>query len=230
MFIDGETLFSQEGITQGDPLAMAMYAIAVNPLIHQLNQDTAKQVWFTDDATAGGKLNNLRDWWDCLTSIGPDYGYFPNTAKTWLIEEYKDKAVSTLEGTQVVITEEGKKYLGSAIGKQSFIESYVQQKITTWVASIAITQPHAVFAAFTHGLTSRWMYLARTTPNIEDLIKPLEDSIRNVFLPTLTGQNASIDSRTEAEAEAEVYAPEVTRMRNNARKFHRQLKARTAVL
>ena len=59
LFIDGETLLSQEGTTQGNPLAMAMYAIAVNPLIHQLKHDTTKQIWFADDATAGGKLNNL---------------------------------------------------------------------------------------------------------------------------------------------------------------------------
>ena len=96
----------------------------------------------------------------------------------------------------MVITGEGQKYLGSAIGKQTFIESYVQQKVTTWIdeldhlSSIAITQPHAAFAAFTHGVTSRWTYLARTTPNIEDLIKPLEETIRKVFLPNLTGQNA----------------------------------------
>ena len=167
MFIDGETLLSQEGTTQGDPLAMAMYAIAVNPLIHQLKHDTTKQIWFADDATAGGKFNNLREWWDCLINIGPEYGYFPNASKTWLIikEGCKDEATSTFEGTQVVITEEGQKYLGSAIGKQTFIDSYVQQKVTTWIdeldrlSSIAITQPHAAFTAFTHGLTSKWTYL-----------------------------------------------------------------------
>ena len=277
LFIDGETLLSQEGTTQGDPLAMAMYAIAVNPLIHRLKQDTTKQIWFADDATAGGKLNNLREWWDCLTNIGPEYGYFPNASKAWLVvkEGYKDEATSAFEGTQVVITEEGQKYLGSAIGKQTFIESYVQRKVTTWIdelerlSSIAITQPHAAFAAFTHGLTSRWTYLARTTPNIADLIKPLEETIRKVFLPNLTGQNAFNDMERDMLAlparlgglgildpcrmselhystcetisaplirlildQSETYAPEIkeaqARMRNNARKFHRQYEARTA--
>ena len=53
LFIDGDTLFSQEGTTQGDPLAMAMYAIATVPLIEKLQSTNTKQVWYADDATAG---------------------------------------------------------------------------------------------------------------------------------------------------------------------------------
>ena len=118
-------------------------------------------------------------------------------------EGHKDEAKALFEGTDVVITEEGKKYLGSAIGKPTFIESYVKTKVTSWVeelerlSSIAITQPHAAFAAFTHGLTSRWTYLARTTPHIEDFIKPLEEAIRKVFLPNLTGRNAFSDTERD---------------------------------
>ena len=102
LFIDGENLLSQEGTTQGDPLAMAimaMYAIAVNPQIHRLKHDTTKQICFADDATAGGKLNNLREWWDCLINICPEYGYFPNASKAWLIvkEGYKDEATFAFE-------------------------------------------------------------------------------------------------------------------------------------
>ena len=63
LFIDRETLLSQEGTTQGDPLAMAMYAIGILPLMDHVQNDGLKQVWFADDAAAGGKLHGAHSWW-----------------------------------------------------------------------------------------------------------------------------------------------------------------------
>ena len=82
LFIDGESITSQEGTTQGDPLAMAMYAVAITPLIHRVANENMKQVWFADDASAGGRLEYLKNWWDNISQIGPEYGYFPNASKT----------------------------------------------------------------------------------------------------------------------------------------------------
>ena len=47
---------STEGTTQGDPLVMAMYTLAVTPLIHHLgSSDPAfSQVWYANDATGVG--------------------------------------------------------------------------------------------------------------------------------------------------------------------------------
>ena len=71
LFVDGEVLLSQEGTTQGDPLAMAMYAIGILPLIHRLDQPV-KQVWYADDASAGGSLHHLHSWWNQLLRCGPE--------------------------------------------------------------------------------------------------------------------------------------------------------------
>ena len=85
LFIDGRSILSSEGTTQGDPLAMAMYSISVTPLIASLQNPRLTQVWFADDATAGGALHGLCDWWSGLQNLGSHYGYYPNAAKTWLI-------------------------------------------------------------------------------------------------------------------------------------------------
>ena len=78
-------MLSSEGTTQGDPLAMAMYATSVLPLINAVRECNVRQTWFADDATAGGSLIGLHSWWSRLASLGPAYGYFVNAAKTWLI-------------------------------------------------------------------------------------------------------------------------------------------------
>ena len=60
LFVGGDALLLQEGTTQGDPLAMAMFAVAIRPLIDRISGTEAVQVWFADDAAGGGKLPSLR--------------------------------------------------------------------------------------------------------------------------------------------------------------------------
>ena len=84
LFINGEVIPSQEGTTQGDPLAMCIYAITTIPLIRKLPK-CVNHFWYADDASAEGKLDNLRSWWNKIQEVGPLFGYFPNAQKSWLL-------------------------------------------------------------------------------------------------------------------------------------------------
>ena len=81
LFVMGRDIHSKEGTTQGDPLAMAFYAIAILQLIKSLMSTAFSQVWFADDVSAAGQVQCLCSWWDLLVEKGPAYGYFPNAVK-----------------------------------------------------------------------------------------------------------------------------------------------------
>ena len=198
LFVGGKTLLSQEGTTQGDPLAMMMFAIATVPLIKAVKTIGTTQAWFADDAASGGQLRRLRQWWDALLTKGPAFGYYPNAAKTVLLvkPELKNEATVVFGDTEVQITEEGKIYLGGAFGTDEFQSSSLTEKVLKWarevdrLAEIANAQPHAAFAAFTHGLIGRWIYGIRvSTVCADEALKPLEEAISQRLIPALTGQS-----------------------------------------
>ena len=60
------------------------------------------------------------------------------------------------------------------------------------LSKFAETQPHAAYAAFTHGLSSKWNYLLRVTDweenQFDDILEALEKAIQSHFIPALTGQ------------------------------------------
>ena len=65
--LGGMKLKSSEGTTQGDPLAMRLYAIGVQPLITILAVcSSTRQCWHADDANGAGTLEEVRKWWDQL--------------------------------------------------------------------------------------------------------------------------------------------------------------------
>ena len=199
MYVDGSILYSQEGTTQGDPLAMPMYAIALLPLIEGVNpEQSVTQTWYADDATAAGKIRKLKDWWNALVSLGPKFGYHVNASKTHLItkECHRATADAVFGDTEVKITADKKLHLGASLGTTSFTELYVKNKVEKWckellhLSSIAETHPQAAYAGFTHGLVNKWSYLTRAIENIGPLLQPLEDVIRSKFIPALSGMPA----------------------------------------
>ena len=198
--IGGKELKSSEGTMQGDPLAMSLYAVSLQPLITRLTiASSVKQCWYADDATGSGSLDGLKKWWDELEESGPGLSYFPNAKKCWLIVKpcREEVARELFAGTAINVTTEGQKHLGAALGSRSYLEEYVNNKVVDLVnevkrlAEFAVSQPQACFAAFTFGLKHRWTYFLRTLPDIDTLLEPLERALPDVLIPSITEHNCS---------------------------------------
>jgi len=193
--VGGQELRSSEGTTQGDPLAMSLYSISLQPLIRRLQvKSAASRCWYVDDPTGCGSLGNVKTWWDELMVSGPPLGYFPNPQKCWLIvkPEKERPAKEIFSETIINITTEGRKHLGATLGSRVFFEEYVDVKVEEWVAQVtrlaefATTQPQSSYAAFVFGLRQGWTYFLRTLPDIAPSLEPLERAIADLLAPAIT--------------------------------------------
>ncbi len=199
LYVGGDTILSNEGTTQGDPLSMAIYALATLPLIDKAKQSDVKQTWFADDAGAGGRLMNLLSWWNVLRDSGPKFGYFVNPPKSWLIvkDHCYDRAKALFHGSGIQITKQGRPLLGAPLGTGSYTKEFCQSQVATWVAEIktlskvAAVHPHAAYAALLHGLSSKWSYLSRACPGMEQYLDGIEQVTRLELIPALCGHSVN---------------------------------------
>ena len=93
--------------------------------------------------------------------------------------------------------------LGGAIGRDDFLRTILQYKVDEWkeeletLVNIAQSQPQAAYAAYTHGVMSKWNYIFRIMdfqePPTADILQPLESKIWTQLLPAITGQNPPND-------------------------------------
>ena len=199
-----EMIFSEEGSTQGDVPAMAMYAIGTKPLIDKLheavNQKDCKQAWYADDSTSAGKISELRVWWDKLNELGPKYGYHPKASKTVLIVKDPDMleyANEIFVDTGVTIDIEGERHLGAVIGSESYKAEYITKKVEKWIqdieqlTEIGKDEPQLALTGYTKALCMRWSFVQRTISGVKDHFQPLEDAIREKLIPAIVGRKVS---------------------------------------
>jgi hypothetical protein len=72
------TLLSQEGVTQGCPLAIVAFGLGLMPLIRRLKEElpTVHQPWYADDAAAASSFSKIREFMNFLEKHGPSYSYW----------------------------------------------------------------------------------------------------------------------------------------------------------
>jgi len=136
-------------------------------LSNETANDEVKQVCYANDSSAVGSLAGVKKWWEYLQANGPEFGYCPKPAKTILL--IKDSSLmraaqKIFKNDGIKITDQGERLLGSVIGKESFREQYIKNKVECWVKDLqslskyAQDDPQAAYSAFTKGLSSRWTH------------------------------------------------------------------------
>ena len=97
--------------------------------------------------------------------------------------------------TKINLTTEDKRHLGAAIGSNEFRVKYVTEKVDEWIDELrtpstnAKSQPQAVYAAFCFGEQNKYIYFLRTIPGMNELMKPVDEIIKNELLPSITGES-----------------------------------------
>ena len=194
-----EYLFSREGVTQGDPLAMLLYGLAVLPLARKLkNPEKWKQNWYADDSACSAPLTLIFEWFELLIREGPKYGYFPELQKSFLVisPEFFDEAEHIFKDLGVKIVT-GQRFLGGFIGLASDTESWLDEKIRSWVSAVeklskvAVDEPQAAFVALSKSVQNEWLFIQRVVAQSESAFSPLSDAIKHHFIPSLFGSSCN---------------------------------------
>ena len=145
----------------------------------------------------------MRKLYDVILERGPLYGYFMQPKKCILIvKEGRDEKAREFFGKTGVAMSSGTRHLGAVLGSRSDKFKFVEEKVKDWVreieilSKIALTEPHAAYAAFTHCLQAKWNYISRTISGVGELLLDIERAIRQKFIPSLIKQEVNDDLRT----------------------------------
>ena len=92
---------SKEGTTQGDPTAMAAYALGITPLMHHLLEITSsnklysKEIAYAHDFTVAGSAKDIKCYWEHLNSFATFFGYCPKASKKVKSQYLKQQTLSS---------------------------------------------------------------------------------------------------------------------------------------
>ena len=191
---DCEIILSREGVTQGDPLSMVLYGLALTPLAETIRAAVPQvvQPWYADDAAMAGPVSGIAAAQRLLLELGPRRGYFPEPDKSILIAPIATPpaALAAVEEFNFRHTD-GHRYVGGFVGSGAAEAAWVDPQVSEWVAGVqalakvARRYPQTAFAGLARSLQSEWQFLQRVTPDIAPAFAPLEAAIATEFFPAL---------------------------------------------
>ena len=203
------TIDSEEGVTQGDPLAMLLYGVALLPLAESLRkaEPTLLQPWYADDFMMHGRATATARATRILMIEGPPRGYYPEPAKSIVVCVPEDRATAEkiLAEFEFKYTD-GFRYVGGFMGTAKAQEEWLLPQIDNWVAGIhklakvAKRFPQTAYAGMARSLQSEWQYVQRVAPDMGPVFAPVERALCETFLPALLGDELPVSEATRDQA------------------------------
>jgi hypothetical protein len=138
------TIYSREGVAQGDPLSMLLFVLAILPLTKRLRaryKADLTQVFFADDGAARGPLHSLASWCLDVQHDGPAFGYCLQLAICSLtVPSANSPAVQAFSERcpGVQLTDVGHRHLGGFIGSVAGRRAHVQELVSQHLQGLAI--------------------------------------------------------------------------------------------
>ena len=198
----GILIYSKEGAMQGCPLAMVGYGIMMLPLICKLKTayPDVEQLWYADDAGAGGKFAHICTIFIKLMRWGHDFGYFPEPTKSILVTSPKnvERAKEVFGGLGFQV-KTGNCYLGSFIGELDACDEWIQEKINDWawamkeLAAMAMAFPQLAYAGMQKSLQHEWQFIQCIVPDIGEKFEAVKVLLHKHFLPVLFKESLEED-------------------------------------
>ena len=177
---------------QGDPVAMAVYVIAIFPLTlmilevtHQYPHGSSKSSAYADDLTAAGTVKGIKYWWEQLCNLGPKFGCFPDATKSWLTVKVKTegKAKEIIGGSGVLITTNGKRHVEASLVSDKYKKKYLAFNANERVKKLGILSDIAknstAYSAFIKGFHHKVTYYMYTIKRASTQLRRVEKSDLN---------------------------------------------------
>jgi hypothetical protein len=85
----------------------------------------------------------------------------------------------------------GQRYVGGFVGSEKMRERWITPKVEEWVAGIGKLAevgrryPQSAYVGLVHCLQAEWQYVCRVEPEMGPYLAPVENALRNVFIPAL---------------------------------------------
>jgi hypothetical protein len=170
-----EWLDSEAGTHQGCPLGSFLFCLALNDSILSINNecpDMALNVWFIDDGSLAGDMDDAKKALDLFEDQGPSRGLHLNRGKCQIVwASGKPHPEDPFPKEMLRYEDENMDMLGSAIGSEEHTNRWVEDKVNKKAIPIfenlkELNDPQASFIILSYCASfCRMVFFMRTSPH-----------------------------------------------------------------